>query len=74
MKTFATRIKNGNLLKIREWIQPEAFIIGIDLKDPFLLEFVNKRFRKFLHFNWIGKLFEWKVIPFGLKRSPRVVK
>ena len=59
--------------KIREWIQPGAFLIGIDLKDQFLSVSINKKFRKFLRFRWLGKLFEWCSLPFGLKCSPRVV-
>ena len=67
------KFKVETFSQIREWIQPNAFLIGIDLKDRFLSVPINKRFRKFLHFNWMDQLLEWKVLPFGLKCSPRVV-
>ena len=58
---------------VREWLQPGSFLIGIDLKDQFLSVPMNKKYRKYLKFLWLGKMFEWQVLPFGLKCSPRVV-
>ena len=34
---------------------------------------MNKKYRKYLRFSWLGKLYEWCVLPFGLKCSPRIV-
>ena len=59
--------------QVREWLQPGAFLIGVDLKDQFLSVRIHKKFQKYLRFTWLGKLFEWCVLPFGLKCSPRVV-
>ena len=59
--------------QVRDWLQPNAFLIGIDLKDQFLSVPINKKFRKYLRFTWLGKLYEWQVLPFGLKCSLRVV-
>ena len=58
---------------VREWLQPNAFLVGLDLTDQFLSVPMNKRFRKYLRFTWLHQLYEWKVLPFGLKCSPRVV-
>ena len=58
---------------IREFIQPNYFLIGIDLKDQFLSVGINQRFRKFLKFSWLEKLYQWCVLPFGLRCSPRIV-
>ena len=46
---------------LREFIQPNSYLIGIDLKDQFLSVPINKRFRKYLRFSWLGKLYEWCV-------------
>ena len=54
-------------------MQPGAFLIGLDPKDQFLSVPIHKKFQKYLRFTWLGKLFEWCVLPFGLKCSPRVV-
>ena len=59
--------------QVRQWVQPGYFTIGLDLQDQFLSVPVNRRFRKFLRFSWLGKLFQWAVLPFGLRCSPRVV-
>ena len=59
--------------QVRDWLQPNAFLVGIDLKDQFLSVPINKKFRKYLRFTWLGQLYEWLVLPFRLKCSPRVV-
>ena len=58
---------------VREFIQPNSYLIGIDLKDQFLSVPMNRKYRKYLRFSWMGKLYEWCVLPFGLKCSPRIV-
>ena len=65
--------KMENFAKVREWIQPNFYVVSLDLKDQFLSVPIAKKFRKFLHFQWLGDLLEWQVLPFGLKYSPRVV-
>ena len=34
---------------------------------------MHNKVKKFLRFKWQGKLFEWQVLPFGLKCSPRIL-
>ena len=58
---------------VRQWIQPNYFLVGLDLKDQFLSVPINKKYQKYLRFNWLGKILQWVVLPFGLKCSPRVV-
>ena len=57
----------------REWIKCGAYCVGIDLKDAFLHIPIAARFQKFLRFCWLGTLFQWIVLPFGLRCSPRVL-
>ena len=59
--------------QVRDWIRKDAFFCGMDLKDAFLHIPIHKSFRKFLRFKWLESLFEWQVLPFGLKCSPRVL-
>ena len=61
------------LKQVCEWIQKDAYFCGMDLKDAFLHIPINKSFRKFLSFQWLGSLLEWQVLSFGLKCSPRVL-
>ena len=58
---------------VRQWIQPNYFLVNLDLKDQFLSVPISKKFHNYLCFNWLGKIFQWVVLPFGLKCSPRVV-
>ena len=57
----------------RDWIHKNAYFCSMDLKDAFLHIPINKSFRKFLRIHWLDSLFEWQVLPFGLKCSPRVL-
>ena len=67
------KFRMEGLAQIRDWIQPNSWLCTMDLKDQFLHVKINSRFHKFLRFAWLGKLFQWTVLPFGLKCSPRVV-
>ena len=58
---------------IRQCLRSGGWFCGIDLKDAFLHVPIHKKFRKFLRFNWGGKLLEWQVLPFGLKCSPIIL-
>ena len=62
-----------SLKQVREWIQKDAWFCSMDLKDAFLHIPIHDSFRKFLRFRWLESLFEWQVLPFGLKCSPRVL-
>ena len=67
------KFKMETLAQIRDWLQKDAWICTLDIKDQFLHVPINEKFHKFLRFSWLGKLLEWTVLPFGLKCSPRVV-
>ena len=67
------KFKMECLSQVRTWIQEGAWMCVIDLKDQYLHVPVNEMFHKFLRFSWLGQLYQWVVLPFGLKCSPRVV-
>ena len=78
LKRFNKNIKKykfrmEGLKQVRDWIQQDAWFCGMDLKDAFLHIPINGLFWKFLRFEWLGSLLEWRVLPFGLKCSPRVI-
>ena len=67
------KFKMDSFAQVRDWIQPGAYLIGMDLKDQFLSVPINGKFRKYLRFKWLNQLLEWCVLPFVLKCSPCVV-
>ena len=67
------KFRMEGLKQVRDWIQRDAWFCGMDLKDAYLHIPVCDAFRKYLRFKWMDMLFEWYVIPFGLKCSPRVL-
>ena len=58
---------------VRKCFQKGFTCGGLDLKDAFLHLPMDAQVKKFLRFRWIGKPYEWQVLPFGLKFSPRVL-
>ena len=78
LKKFNKNVKKYHfrmetLAMVRDWVQPGAFFCRVDLKDAFPHIPIHPTFRKCLRFVWLGKLLEWKVLPFGLRCSPRVL-
>ena len=61
------------LKQVRDWIQKDVWFCSMVLKDAFLNIPMNESFREFLRFQWLGSLFEWQVLPFELRCSPRVL-
>ena len=68
---FTSRWKT--LKQSGKWFQKRYTCAGLDLKDAFLHIPICDWVKKFLRFKWKGKLFEWQVLPFGLKCSPRIL-
>ena len=48
------------------------WLVSLDLKDAYFHVPVNKSHWKYLRFAFLGKCYQYKVIPFGLSTSPRV--
>ena len=58
---------------VRKWFQQGTMCAGLDLKDTLLHVPMHAKVKKFLRFKWKGKLYEWQVLPFGLKCSPQIL-
>ena len=70
---FLSGVSSLSIRQVRDWIKKDSFMTVLDLKDQFLHVPINKDYHKYLRFSWLGKLLEWRVLPFGLRCSPRVV-
>jgi len=48
------------------------FLTSIDLKDAFLHVPISPNHRRYLQFQWKGKIYQFRTLPFGLSLSPLV--
>lgn len=62
--------KNEDIRTVAEFVQPDDYMISVDLKDGFLHVPVSEEHRQYLSFQWNGHYYQWKVLPFGLCCSP----
>ena len=67
------KFKMETLAHVRDWLKKDSYCVSIDLKDAFLHVPIIAKNHKFLKFSWMGKLYKWIVLPFGLTCSPRVL-
>ncbi len=58
--------------RIIKCIQPQDWFAAIDLKDAYFHVSILLRHRPFLRFAFIGRAWQYRVLPFGLSLSPRV--
>jgi hypothetical protein len=53
-------------------IKRNDFLTSIDLRDAFLHVPIHPLSRRYLQFQWRGKLYQFKVLPFGLSLAPLI--
>ncbi|VDI26145.1 Hypothetical predicted protein [Mytilus galloprovincialis] len=65
-------LQNGNppidskSLKIGDWA------VKLDLQDAYFHIPIHKHYRKFLRFSILGKKYQYRALPFGLRSAPRI--
>jgi len=57
---------------LRDLLQPSNWMCSIDLKDAYLSVSICLEHRHYLHFTWMGSMYEFTCLPFGLTSTPRV--
>lgn len=53
-------------------LKKNDFLTGIDLRDAFLHVPIHPSSRRYLQFQWRNKLYQFKVLPFGLSLAPLI--
>ena len=61
-----------NLLCAKQIINPQDFMVKLDLKDAYLTVGVHPNSQKYLRFIWQGQVYQFQALPFGLNTAPRV--
>ena len=64
--------KMPTLKHVWQLIQQGDYAFSIDLQDANLHVPIVKHHCRFLHFVWHNVPYQWRVLPFGLARAPRV--
>ncbi|OMJ26488.1 Pol polyprotein [Smittium culicis] len=64
--------KMENLASICRTIRRKDYLTILELQDAFMHILVYKNCRKYLRFDWDGRCFQFRVLPFGLSLSPLV--
>jgi hypothetical protein len=66
-------LKMESLKDVRERIVPNSFMISLDLTKFFWSTSIFPSHRKFFRFYLHGKLYQWKVLPFGYINSMQIM-
>jgi len=53
-------------------LKKNSFMAVVGQKDAYHLVPIAEHCRKYLRFEWLGKLYEYTCLPFGLNVGPRV--
>lgn len=62
--------KMENVFSLRDILKKGDWLAKIDLKDAYLTVPMAKAYQKYLRFQWQGKIYEFKSLPFGLATAP----
>jgi len=66
------RFKMESAVTIQKAMEIGKWAVSIDIKDAYLHIPINKASRKFLKFAFMGKVYQFKVLPFGVANAPYV--
>lgn len=70
LKYFHFKMESINM--VTDLLQKGMWLCKIDFKDAYFAVPVDAQHRKFLQFQWKGKTFQYKCLPFGLSTAPYV--
>ena len=66
------KFKMENLQTLLDLIEPGDYICQVDIKSAYQLLPLHKESQKYATFQFQGKFYQYKTIPFGLSSAPRI--
>ena len=72
LKVLKTSFKMETLQSVLLSVRPGDWMVSLDLKDAYLQVPMHPESRKFLRFVAFGKVYQFKVLWFGLSTAPQV--
>lgn len=63
--------KMEDIRGVKDLLSRGEYMCKLDLKDAYLSVPISPSHQKYLQFRWEGKLYQYKVLPFGLATAPR---
>ena len=63
--------KMDSLQTVLQMLTPSCYMTSCDLRDAYYCIYVNKKFQKYLKFQWNSKLYAYRACPNGLCLLPR---
>ena len=72
LKVLKTSFKMETLQSVMLSVRPGDWMVSLDLKDAYLQVPMHPESRKFLRFVALGKVYQFKVLCFGLSTAPQV--
>ena len=64
--------KMEGIYSLPDLIQPQDWMVKLDLKDAYLQIPICKEHQHLLQFQWESKVYQFQCLPFGLTSAPRV--
>jgi hypothetical protein len=69
--TVPKHFKMEGLPVVKETLRPNDWMCSVDLSDAFFHVPLHPNSQKYFQFRWRGKLYQYRVCPFGWSRSPQ---
>ena len=67
---MGSKIKQETQAQIRSALSPNQWTFSIDLTDAFFHVPIHRDSRRYLRFQYKGRVFQYRALPFGLKTAP----
>ena len=68
----ARKFKMTTLKEVINMIKPNSYLASIDIEKAYFSVPINDKYKKFLRFSWLGKIYQFECMPNGYKDAMRL--